>query len=300
MRPDGGVVAAVVVSYNARDHLERCLTSLASAGVTQIVVVDNGSTDGSNSVAKAAGAEWIDAGGNLGYGKAANRGAASPAAAGAHYLLVCNPDLEVEPGAVGILSAALDADPSIGAVGPRIVNRDGSLYPSARTFPNMVDAIGHGLAGLVAPRNRFTRRYRMLDWDHAAAAKVDWVSGACFLARRTAWDGVGGFDPAFFMYMEDVDLCWRMHAAGWLIGYEPKAEVLHVQGVSADLHPYRMLVAHHRSLWLFARRTTAGGQRLALPIVLVGLVARLVVAVLRRRLAGRVEPNGRSAPRPLA
>ena len=102
------------------------------------------------------------------------------------------------------------------------------------------------------------------------------------------------------MYLEDVDLCWRLNEAGWLIGYEPKAEVLHVQGVSTDLHPYRMLVAHHRSLWLFARRTTVGRQRLALPLVAAGLVARLGVAVIRRRLAGRVEPNGLSEPRPLA
>ena len=100
------------------------------------------------------------------------------------------------------------------------------------------------------------------------------------------------------MYLEDVDLCWRLNEAGWRISYEPKAEVLHVQGVSTDLHPYRMLVAHHRSLWLFARRTTVGAERLALPVVCVGLVARLAVAVIRRRLAGRVEPEWASRSPP--
>lgn len=300
MQPDAGVVAAVVVSYKSRGYLERCLHSLRHAGVAAVVVVENGSDSGTEAEARAAHADWIETGDNLGYGRAANLGARQKPVADSEYLLVCNADIEVEPGSVGLLSAALDADPSVGAVGPRILNTDGTLYPSARTFPNLVDAIGHGLMGLVAPRNRFTRRYRMLDWDHAAAAKVDWISGACFLARRTAWESVGGFDPAFFMYLEDVDLCWRMHGAGWLVEYEPKAAVLHVQGVSADLHPYRMLVAHHRSIWLFARRTTVGPRRLALPIVLVGLVARLGVAVARRRLAGRVEPNGRLGPRPLA
>lgn len=300
MRPDASVVAAVVVSYRSRGYLERCLQSLGDAGVPVVVVVENGTDAGTEAEARAGGADWIEAGDNLGYGRAANLGAGQAGVADAEYLLICNSDIEIEPGSVDVLAAALDADPSIGAVGPRILNPDGTLYPSARTFPNMVDAMGHGLFGLVAPRNRFTRRYRMLDWDHAGTAMVGWISGACFLARRTAWDAVRGFDPAFFMYLEDVDLCWRLNEAGWRISYEPRAEVLHVQGVSTDLHPYRMLVAHHRSLWLFARRTTAGVERLALPVVFVGLMGRLAVAVIRRRLAGRVEPSGPPAPRPLA
>jgi N-acetylglucosaminyl-diphospho-decaprenol L-rhamnosyltransferase len=289
------VVAAVVVNYNSRRHLEACLASLAAAGVEQVVVADNGSADGSDAVARAAGAAWYPTGGNLGYGRAANLGADAEGAPEADYLLICNPDIEVRPGAITTLVAALGADPRLGAVGPRLSNSDGSLYPSARTFPDLVDAMGHGLLGLVAPRNRFTRRYRLLDWDHSTAARVDWISGACFLVRRSAWDQVGGFDPAFFMYMEDVDLCWRLGRAGWAIGYEPAAEVVHVQGVSADLHPYRMLAAHHRSMWLFARRTTTGLRRLALPVVLVGLAARFVVASARRLLF----PAGRRRHRPL-
>ena len=179
-----------------------------------MVVVDNGSVDGSEQVVRAAGAEWLPTGANLGYGRAANRGAAPAPARAADYLLVCNPDLELGPGAVDALVSALAADPTLGVVGPGLWNDDGSLYPSARTFPDMVDAVGHGLLGLVAPGNRFTRRYRLLDWDHSRPAQVDWVSGACFLVRREAWDAVGGFDPAYFMYMEDVDLCWRLHRAG--------------------------------------------------------------------------------------
>ena len=299
MTPAGDRVAAVVVSYNTRDHLRVCLASLATAGIDRIVVVDNGSTDGSQAVVEAAGATWAPTGANLGYGRAANRGAAHPVAAGADFLLVCNPDLDLSAGAVTTLVAALDEAPQVGAVGPRLVNPDGSLYPSARTFPDLVDAMGHGLFGLVAPRNRFTRRYRLLDWDHGQAADVDWVSGACFLVRRQAWDAVGGFDESYFMYMEDVDLCWRLGRAGWRVRYEPAAEVLHVQGVSADQHPYRMLAAHHRSMWTFARRSTTGSRRLALPVVAVGLAARLAVAAGRRRLAGPAVPAGPDAVRPL-
>lgn len=294
----------MVVSYNSRRHLEVCLESLSAEGLRRVVVVDNGSVDGSEKVAAGAGAVWVSSGANVGYGRAANLGATQPAAADAPYLLICNPDLDLRPGAVAALVAALDRDPALGAVGPRICNPDGSIYPSARTFPSLLDSLGHGLLEFVAPRNRFTRRYRLLDWDHAQPATVDWISGACFLVRREAWESVGGFDPAFFMYMEDVDLCWRLGHQGWSIGYDPAGEVVHIQGVSADLHPYRMLAAHHRSMWLFARRTSTGARRLTLPLVAAGLLVRFVLTVLRRRFAGRVGgaavPAGPSGPGPLA
>lgn len=279
-----GRLTAVVVSYNSAPVLGRCLASLRAAGVERIVVVDNGSTDGSRQLVAGDGAAWLESGGNLGYGRAANLGAAAPEARGADALVICNPDVEVDPGAVTALVAALAADPELAAVGPRIVNPDGTLYPSARTFPDLVDAIGHGLFGLVFPRNRFTRRYRLLDWDHAEPARVDWISGSFFVVRRAAWEAVGGFDPSYFMYMEDVDLCWRLGRAGWAIGYRPDAQIMHVQGVSADLHPYRMLAAHHRSMWRFAWRTTTGPRRLALPLVGGGLAARFVAASARHRL----------------
>ncbi len=277
-------VAAVVVEYHAGEHLAACLESLRAAGVGERLVVDNGSSPAERSEARRADPElrWVDAGANLGYGTAANLGAERAARP---YLLVCNPDVVVGTGAVDALVSRLDADPLLGLVGPLVRNPDGSVYPSARTFPDLVDAIGHGALGLVAPGNRFTSRYRMLDWDHAVPARVDWVSGACVLARRAAWDDIGGFDPGYLMYLEDVDLCWRAQRAGWAVGYEPTAEVTHTQGVSADRHPYRMLVAHHRSLWRFARATTTGPRRLVLPVVAAGLAARVGVAAAAHRLS---------------
>jgi N-acetylglucosaminyl-diphospho-decaprenol L-rhamnosyltransferase len=291
-----GSVAAVVVNYNAGGHLATCLASLAGEGVGAVVVVDNGSSDNSAAVAARAGVPWVEAGENLGYGGAANLGASAVDAATHRYLLICNPDLDVRPGAVEALVGRLQASPGLGAVGPKMLNPDGTLYPSARTFPDLVDAMGHGVLGQIFPDNAFTRRYRLLDWDHAEPAVVDWVSGACFLIRREAWDTIGGFDPSYFMYMEDVDLCWRLREHGWRAGYEPAATVVHVQGVSAGQHPYRMLIAHHWSMWRFARRRTRGAGRVALPVVALGLAGRLLVAGARHRLAGSIfEP----APGPL-
>jgi N-acetylglucosaminyl-diphospho-decaprenol L-rhamnosyltransferase len=287
--PDvGGRVDAVVVNYNARDELIECVRSLRAEGVADITVVDNGSGDGSgDSLARAdPEARLVDTRANLGYGGGANRGLAQ---GHRELVLVCNADVVVRAGTLAALVSALDSRPDLALVGPRLINPDGTLYPSARTFPSLVDAIGHGFLGLVTPRNRFSRSYKMLDWDHAGTRDVDWVSGSFFLARRKALDELGGFDVSYFMYLEDVDLCWRLGRAGWGVAYEPSGCVLHVQGVSTDQHPYRMIVAHHQSLLRFAWRTTSGWRRLLLPIVAVGLAVR-VLGASAQRAAGRPRP----------
>lgn len=284
----GSRVTAVIVNYNARDLLLRCIESLRREGVRDIVVADNASVDGSEEAVRRADPEvrYHQTGANLGYGAGANRGAALGDDRQAH-LLVLNPDTELAPGSVRALVDVLDSNPRIGIAGPRIEDPDGSLYPSVRTFPALGDAVGHAFLGLVAPRNRYTRRYRMLDWDHSEPAEVDWVSGSCFLARRRAWDEVGGFDESYFMYAEDVDLCWRIRQAGWGVAYEPSARVVHVQGASTDRHPYRMIVEHHRALLRFAARTTRGPARLLLPVMAAGLAVRTPLAWLHRYLGGR-------------
>ncbi|HEX2064395.1 MAG TPA: glycosyltransferase family 2 protein, partial [Acidimicrobiales bacterium] len=274
-----------VVNYNARDHLLACVRSLRAQGVGEIVVADNASSDGSAEALAASDANvvLVPTGANLGYGTAANRGVA---ACHGELFLVCNPDVTFGPGAVEVLVAALGADAGLALVGPRIEEPDGSLYPSARTFPGVADALGHAFLGLVAPGNRFTRRYRMLDWDHSRPGDVDWVSGSCFLVRRSAWEALGGFEEAFFMYAEDVDLCWRARRAGLRVGYEPAACVVHVKGVSTDQAPYRMIVAHHRSLLRFYQRSTTGWRRGLLPLVAAGLAVRTGLVAAQRAVEG--------------
>src|SRR5882672_7085955 len=211
-------VSAVVVNYNAGGHLLDCVRSLKADGVDEIVVVDNASTDGSTeAVARAEPAVIVHTtGGNLGFGAGANRGAA---VATGDVLLVMNPDTVAEPGMVKVLVEALERDPGIGIVGPRVENPDGTTYPSSRTFPVLGDALGHAFLGFVAPSNRFSRRYKLLDWDHSAARDVDWVSGTAMIVRREVWDALDGFDEGYFMYVEDVDLCWRSWRAGWRVTY---------------------------------------------------------------------------------
>jgi N-acetylglucosaminyl-diphospho-decaprenol L-rhamnosyltransferase len=279
-------VSAVVVSYNSAAYLPDCLRSLRSEGVSSVVVVDNASSDGSVAVVQAddPAATVLETGANLGFGTAANQGVAATAG---EYVLILNPDTVVEPGTVKALADALDRDPDLAVVGPRIENLDGTLYPSVRRFPNLTVAFGHAFLGLVWPANPFTRRYRMLDWDHdRAAADVDWVGGACFLARRTAFEMVGGFDEAYFMYVEDVDLCWRLGQAGWRVGYEPGGRVVHALGGSSRSVPYRMIAEHHRSLLRFVSKSSEGSRRALLPVVAAGLTVRTLAAWAHHALEG--------------
>ncbi|MCU1428894.1 MAG: putative glycosyltransferase [Actinomycetia bacterium] len=257
-----------------------------SAGDVELVVVDNGSTDDSiaNLARDLPDVRVVHAPGNVGYARGANLGIA---ATRAPVVAVLNSDTEVEPGTAAALLGRFDSDPQLGAVGPRVRNPDGTDYPSARSIPSLVDAAGHSALGLFRPRNRFTRRYRQLDADPDTSRSVDWLSGAAMWLRRAALDDIGGWDERYFMYMEDLDLCWRLRRAGWAVVYEPAGAVLHVQGVSTARVPYRMLAEHHRSAYRFTKRRMTGWRRVLLPFAAGYLAGRAFLAMamhaVRRR-----------------
>ena len=276
------MVDVVVVNYNAGRFLGACLASIeqsicANGGnaVCRIAVIDNASTDNSHAiVAKHPNVIWLQTGVNLGFGRAANRGIA---ATSEPYVLLLNPDTELGPKCIEEMVALLDANPSVGIVGPQVVNADGTRYPSARSFPNLIDAAGHGFVGLISANNRWSRRYLNPD-------TIEWVSGTAMLIRRTAFDAVGGFDEDYFMYVEDVDLCWRLREKNWTVAVADKALVTHHIGGSSEQRPARMIVAHHRSLLRFETRTATGARRLMLPVVALGLALRTLASVTSRAL----------------
>ena len=285
-----GTLAAVVVDHNTGALLTDCVRSLRDDGAAPVVVVENGAP---GSVSAALGGlagpiTTVRPGGNFGYGAGVNRGLAVLAGLDPppEWVLISNSDLVVHPGALAALKAALVARPSWAIVGPRIFDETGNVYPSVRHFPSFSDAAGHALLGVVHPRNRFTRRYNPGTPEGKETEAADWVSGSCFLARRSALEELGGFDEAYFMYNEDMDLCWRAHHAGWGVGFCGAAEVTHIQGVSTARHPYRMMLAHHRSALRFTVRTTSGWRRAALPLAVAVLGLRLVIASIRLALSG--------------
>ena len=280
----GDRVAAVVVDYDAGALLAECVRSLHDDGVAQVVVVENGDPEIARRALGDLPVPLVVTGRNLGFGAGANRGIA--VSGDSPYVLVSNPDLRVHPGTAAALAAALDAHPEWAIVGPRILEPSGNEYPSARRFPSMRDAAGHALLALFWPDNPFSRRYRGEEHEPGSRA-VDWVSGACFCARRQALEELGGFDESYFMFAEDIDLCWRAHEAGWAVGVEPAAVVTHVRGVSRRRHPYRMLLAHHRSALRFAARRARGAEVAALPAAAAVLGVRLVMAVASEALQRR-------------
>ena len=277
--------AAVVVNYNAGPALVDCVGSvLAQDPVPQLVVVDNASTDGSlDGLRQAhAGVRIVQSGGNLGYARAANLGIA---ATDAPVVAVLNPDTVLGPGTGRALAARFAADADLGAAGPRLHNQDGTVYPSARKIPSIVDAVGHGLLFFVWPTNPFTGRYRETGADPARPRDVDWVSGAAVWLRREALDDIGGWDERYFMYVEDVDLCWRLRRAGWQVAYEPAGTVEHLLGVSTATRPYRMIAEHHRSLLRFASVRFTGPRRALLGPAAAFLTARGALAMAHHRFA---------------
>jgi N-acetylglucosaminyl-diphospho-decaprenol L-rhamnosyltransferase len=279
--------AAVIVNYNAGDVLTGCVASvLAQDPTPELVVVDNASTDGSidRLVRAHPGVRVVQTGGNLGYARAANLGIA---VTDAPVIAVLNPDTVLAPGVGAALTARFAGEPELGAAGPRLHNPDGTVYPSARRIPSLVDAVGHGLLFFVWRDNPFTRRYRETGADPARPRDVDWLSGAAVWLRRHALDTVGGWDERYFMYVEDVDLCWRLRRAGWRVAYEPGGTVEHLLGVSTANRPYRMIAEHHRSLLRFASVRFTGLRRALLGPAAAFLAARGALAMAHHGLAAR-------------
>jgi N-acetylglucosaminyl-diphospho-decaprenol L-rhamnosyltransferase len=283
-------VGAVIVDHHAGPLLAECVRSLLDDGAAPVVVVENGAPGVAQRAlapllaqCPAADVRVVSPQRNLGYGAGANRGLAvlSGLTPPPEWVLISNPDLSVHPGALGALRRVLETRPSWAMVGPRIFTDTGEVYPSVRRFPSFLDAAGHAILALFAPDNRFTRRYNPGTPEGDGVVEAGWISGSCFLARRGALEELGGFDESYFMYAEDMDLCWRAHQAGWGVGFTGAAGVTHVQGVSTARHPYQMLVAHHRSALRFTVRTTSGWRRAALPLAAAVLGLRLVLATVR-------------------
>ncbi len=288
--PEWGVV---VVNFNAGPLLVRCVRSAladTSAGPPpEVVVVDNDSTDDSVATLRRElpGIVVVEPGVNLGYARGANLGIAATRAG---VVAVLNPDVEIDPGTGAAMLSRFASDEALGALGPHIRDEHGDTYPSVRDIPAVRDAVLHAVLGPLRPRNRFTRRYRQLDADPRRPREAEWVSGAAIWLRRRALDQIGGWDEGFFLFMEDVDLCWRLRRGGWRVGYEPAGRVVHFEGVSRSRHPYRSIVAHHRSALRFASKRWHGPRRLLLGPAAVLLTARggalAAREALRRRAGG--------------
>jgi N-acetylglucosaminyl-diphospho-decaprenol L-rhamnosyltransferase len=287
-------LAVVTVTYSPGDALSTFLDSLDKATVEplDVVLADNGSDDGSVELAaQRPNVRVVPTGGNLGYGRAVNAGVA---ATHADFVVIANPDVIWQPGSLDELLAAARRWPRAGSLGPLINTPDGAIYPSARALPSLGRGIGHALCGWWWPANPWTASYRR-ERGEPREGLAEWLSGSCMIVRREAFDGVGGFDPAYFMYFEDVDLGERLGRAGWQNVYVPSAAVVHTGGHATARDPRRMSAEHHRSAWLYLSRHYAGWRWAPVRWVLrAGLVARSALAKRVRGVAEGAAPQRRN------
>jgi N-acetylglucosaminyl-diphospho-decaprenol L-rhamnosyltransferase len=272
-------VGIVTVSYNSSDQVASFLPKAVGSLRTpsHVIVADNDSADiqQTQRLAKKWGASVVRLDRNAGYGAAANAGvAALPAACTA--VLISNPDVTLTTETVSQLRDALFSDPAIGIVGPRILNADGSTYPSARAIPSIRTGIGHALFSRVWPRNPWTRRYHSDAFRSSENIDAGWLSGACLMLRRSTFDELGGFDEGYFMYFEDVDLGYRVGQRELRNVYVPGAVVTHVGGETTRANKRAMLAAHHDSAKRFIATKYAGPVWAPVRLALrVGLNVRL-------------------------
>ncbi len=220
---------AVLVSWNSAADLPQALASVAGE-VAESIVVDNASADESADLARRLGARVVANPRNLGFARAANQGLRE---ARTNLVLLLNPDAELRPRAMNALRRVVEVRPRVAVVGPRTRNGDGTIQVSFGS--DLTLAVERRQRRLVlGVERRDPAILRQVEEAATREQAPDWVSAACWLARRDALLSVGLFDEGFFLYEEDADLCRRLRAAGWEIAFTPQAEVVHRKGRSAE------------------------------------------------------------------
>ena len=292
---DAATVRVVTVAYNPGEELDRFLASLAGATSRPltVVVADNGSEhDVVERVCAAHGARVVTDGTNRGYGGGANLAAAGLTE---DWLVVANPDIVWRPGSLDRLLEVAASRPQAGCLGPRLLNPDGSVYPSGRALPGLVGGAGHAVLTRVWPANPFSRAYH--GGNEGGTHEVGWLSGACVLLPAHVWRELGGFDESYFMFFEDVDLGARVGRAGYVNLQVPDAVVVHEQGASWKARPERMIRAHHASARRYLGRTYPAAWQAPLRWGgHAGLRLREELEVRRARRASSSGPTGSSGP----
>lgn len=278
-------MAVAVVNHNTREKLRACLASVAGEAAGEVVVVDNASHDGSAAMVRSA-YPWVllhENTVNRGYGAAANQAIES---CQAQYILLLNSDTCLQAGALNALFSYLDLHPRAAIAGPRLVNPDGSLQASCYPFPTPLhvfleeSALGRRIQRVPILRDRYLRT-----WSHAYSRHIPWVLGAALAIRRQAFTAVGGFDESFFLYGEEIDLCYRLRAAGWQTHFTPLATVVHDGGASTQQRRADFAVQFFLSMAQFYDHHYPAFYKAQFTLIVKSIVlARLLRDTLRLRL----------------
>lgn len=287
-------LGVVLVTYRCRELALRCLASIRSElpeAIAHTVVVDNASGDGTIEAVQRQfpRVQRVEKRRNVGFAAGANAGIR--ALPECEVVVLLNPDTELLDGGLADAAAYLCEHEDVGVLGVQIENEDGTLQFSARRFPGHLTALfnRHSLATKWLPRNRWSERYLMTDWDHTTVRPVDWVSGACMVIHRRAMERVGLLDARYFFSIEDVDYCRRVRDAGLEVVYFPMARVRHRVGGSSRNNAYGAMTAHHRGMWHYYKTHMRGGPALdaITAAVIIGRLGLHATSLSVRRALGR-------------
>jgi GT2 family glycosyltransferase len=250
-------LSIVIVNWNTRDLLRECLTSIyhhPPSAAFEVVVVDNASTDGSMQMLKGCfrHIRLIENHENIGFACGSNQAIEQSTG---HYVLMLNPDTKVKPGALEALIEFLDANPRVGAAGSRLLNPDGTLQTSCYPLPTLSKELWR-----LFHLDKFHAYgvYSMQAWDLDSPRSVDVLKGASLILRREALDQVGLLDEDYFIYSEEVDLCYRLKELGWQLFWVPQSQVIHHEGQSTQLISREMFLQLYRSKLIFFRKNHGG------------------------------------------
>jgi hypothetical protein len=278
----------IIVNYRSTRPLLRCLEAFAGESArtpVNVIVYDNTENNDIGFIEE----KYPDVsirrdGRNLGFAAAANRALGESEAP---YVTLLNPDTIVLGGFFDTVLPYMEKNGDVGIAGPGILNPDGSIQGSARSFPNALTGL-FGRASILTklfPGNRISRANVLTDrTDGKTPIEVDWVSGACMVVRRKAIDQVGLLDERFFLYWEDADWCMRMRRKGWKVIYFPMPCVVHYVGASSSQRIFRSTFDFHVSAYKLFYKYSNSWTRLATPMVACALVSRFVLALISNRL----------------
>ncbi len=236
MRKKAKNLSIIIVTYNSLEYLKDCLSSIYACPPKNdydVIVVDNASSDGTDEYVKSAYPDTtlIKNERNRGFAAASNQAIMISDSA---YILLINSDCQVFDNSIENLLGYFIDNEKVAAAGPKILNSDGSIQYSCRRFPSFFGAAAHTLLAHIYPDNPFSRKYKLVDADREKPFPVDWVSGSCMMIRRKALEDTGILDENYFMYVEDIDICYRMWQKGWEVHYMPYSRVVHHTGGSSS------------------------------------------------------------------
>jgi GT2 family glycosyltransferase len=288
--PRGPGISVIIVSYNVREILDACLQSVYHAaarfsGTVEVIVFDNESRDGTVSLLKPRWPEatWISSDRNLGFGSGCNRGAA---VATQPLLLFLNPDTLMREDTLQVMWDFFRSHADAGVAGCKIVNRDGSLQLACkRSFPSpRVAAFKLIGLGSLFPKSRVFGRYNLTYLDENTTHEVDAVSGSFLCISSELFREIGGFDEDFFMYGEDLDLCFRAKLLGKRNYYHPITQVIHFKGESAKSRPLGSFLDFHAAMVIFSKKHL---ELRALPLILLN--AGVAILALAKFISSRFQ-----------